>query len=133
MSSTAGAPNYWQGLLASFYGGIDEEILLRLGMMTFLIWLASWVSRARPMSPAIYWAGNVLAALLFGAGHLPAMAAIATLTPLVVFRTIFLNGIVGIVFGYFYWKHGLVSGMVSHFSSDLIIHVITPLLAGLVA
>lgn len=131
LSGAAGSPNYWQGLLASFYGGIDEEILLRLGMMTFLVWLASWVSRRRPMSPSIYWTGNVLAALLFGAGHLPTAAALTTLTPVLIIRTVLLNGLLGIVYGYFYWKHGLVSGMVSHFSSDLILHVLTPLLVAL--
>lgn len=131
LSGAAGRTNYWQGLLASFYGGIDEEILLRLGMMTFLVWLASWVTRNRPMSPAIYWTGNVLAALLFGAGHLPTAAALTTLTPVLIIRTVLLNGLLGIVYGYFYWKHGLVSGMVSHFSSDLILHVLTPLLMAL--
>jgi hypothetical protein len=28
----------WMGLLASVYGAIDEEVLLRLGVMTFLAW-----------------------------------------------------------------------------------------------
>ncbi len=32
-------PPAWQGLLASFYGGINEEILLRLFLMTLLVWI----------------------------------------------------------------------------------------------
>ena len=32
-------PPLWQGFLASFYGGINEEILLRLFLMTLLVWI----------------------------------------------------------------------------------------------
>jgi hypothetical protein len=32
-------PPAWQGFLASFYGGINEEILLRLFMMTLFVWI----------------------------------------------------------------------------------------------
>jgi len=39
-------------------------------------------------------------------------------------RAIMLNGIPGTIFGYLYWKRGLESSMMSHFSSDLLGHVI---------
>ncbi|MEA2642314.1 MAG: hypothetical protein QOF51_3708, partial [Chloroflexota bacterium] len=81
------------GLLASLYGALDEEILLRLGLMTFLAWLGSVVTRQRPPSTTVLWVANVLAALLFGLGHLPATATILPLTPLVVVRAIVLNGL----------------------------------------
>jgi membrane protease YdiL (CAAX protease family) len=29
----------WQGFLASFYGGITEELFMRLGLFTLLVWL----------------------------------------------------------------------------------------------
>lgn len=32
---------WWRGVMASFYGGIGEELLLRFFLMTLLIWLNS--------------------------------------------------------------------------------------------
>ncbi len=116
----------WQGLLASFYGGIDEEILLRLFLMSLLAWAGKFIrhtTEGKP-TPAILWAANIVAAVLFGLGHLPATAAIMTITPLVIVRAIVLNGSLGVGFGYFYTKYGLESAMLSHFSADIILHVV---------
>ncbi len=116
----------WQGFLASFYGGIDEEILLRLFLMSLLAWLGKFVNHTPEGRPttAVLWAANILAAILFGLGHLPATAAVMAITPLVVVRAIVLNGLLGIGFGYFYSRYGLESAMLSHFSADLILHVL---------
>lgn len=119
-------PAPWQGLLASFYGGINEEILLRLLVMSFLAWIGRSISKTAEGRPtlAVLWVANVLAAVLFGLGHLPVTSTLVTLTPLVVTRAIVLNGLVGVGFGYLYFKHGLESAMVSHFCADLILHVL---------
>jgi len=37
-----------------------------------------------------------------------------------------LNGIGGIIFGWLYWKKGLESAMISHFSADIVLQVIFP-------
>lgn len=119
-------PAAWKGLLASFYGGINEEILLRLFLLTMLAWLGKFISHTpdgRPTLP-IFWVANILAAILFGLGHLPATAAIITITPLVILRAVVLNGLAGIVFGYLYWTRGLEAAMLSHFSADLVLHVL---------
>src|SRR5258705_9110326 len=38
-------PAAWKGFLASFYGGIAEEILLRLFVMSFLVGLGRFISK----------------------------------------------------------------------------------------
>jgi len=116
----------WQGLLASFYGGIDEEILLRLFLMSLLAWLGKFVSHTAESRPTagVFWVANILAAVLFGLGHLPATAAIMVITPLVIVRAVVLNGLLGVGFGYFYTKYGLESAILSHFSADIILHVV---------
>jgi membrane protease YdiL (CAAX protease family) len=122
-------PAAWKGLLASFYGGIAEEVLLRLGLMSILVWLGRFISKTEDGRPtlAVLWTANILAAVLFGLGHLPATAALFPITPLVVMRAIVLNGFVGIVAGYLYFKHGLEAAMLSHFSADIVLHVILAL------
>lgn len=117
------------GFLASFYGGIGEELQLRLFLMTLIVWTFATISKRTP-SPAVFWTAIVIAALLFGAGHLPAAAAIWPLDQIVVARTLVLNGVGGIVFGWLFWKQGLESAMLGHFAADLVLHVAAPLVAG---
>lgn len=124
--TSAVRPEAWKGFLASFYGGFDEEILLRLCVMSFLAWLGRFAWKTAEGKPAlgVLWAANIVAAVLFGLGHLPATAALVPITPLVVARAVVLNGLIGVGFGYLYFKHGLESAMISHFSADIILHVL---------
>ena len=118
--SGVATPSRIAGLLASFEGGITEEILLRLFVMSALVWLLTRISKRRP--PAVFWVANIVAAVLFGLLHLPATAALVPLTPLIVTRAIVLNGLAGVVFGWLYWRRGLESAMVAHFSADIVLH-----------
>jgi len=122
-------PAAWKGFLASFYGGINEEILLRLIVMSFLAWLGKFISKTSDGKPtkAVFWGANILAAVLFGLGHLPATALLIPLTPLIILRAIVLNGFVGIVCGWLYQTRGLESAMISHFSADIVLHVLLAL------
>lgn len=128
---TAGipTPTWWQGLLATFYGGIAEEVLLRLGIMTLLALGLGRLWRGKDGRPAAgaLWASNIGAALLFGAGHLPFASTLMTLTPSIIITIIGLNAVGGIVFGWLYWRRGLGSAMVAHASADIVLHVLTPL------
>lgn len=119
----------WQGFLASFYGGIVEEIIMRLFFMTLLVWITFKIKRTKEGKPTNIgiWISIIIAAILFGIGHLPITAELTSLTPLVVARAIVLNGIAGIVLGWLYWKKGLESAMIAHFSADIVLHVISPL------
>ena len=42
----------WKGALASFYGGITEEILLRLFFMTLVAWCIAKITRSTSPSPS---------------------------------------------------------------------------------
>lgn len=114
----------WKRLLAAFYGGITEELLLRLFTMTLIAWII-WkvVYKAQlPPNAIVFRAAIVAAAVLFGIGHLPAAALFWPLTPLVVARVIALNALGGIAFGYIYWQWGLEYCMLAHFCADLLLH-----------
>lgn len=122
-------PAAWKGFLASFYGGIVEEVLLRLFLMSFLAWIGKFVSHTPEGYPTttVLWTANILAAVIFGLAHLPATATLIPLTPLVITRAILLNGLGGVAFGWLYWKRGLESAMVAHFSTDIVLHVLMAL------
>ena len=101
------------------YGGITEEILLRWGVMApvaFAIW---WIrnrlgdDRKEP-SDATMWAAIIVSAVLFGIGHLPALASTVGLTTQLIVRTVLLNALVGIALGWLFWRRSLEAAMVAH-------------------
>lgn len=119
----------WKALLASFYGGIAEEVLLRLFVVSLFVWISFKIKKNKEGLPtkAGMWLSIILAAVLFGLGHLPATAAIVPITFIVVVRAVVLNGVAGVIFGWLYWKKGLESAMIAHFSADIVLHIIAPL------
>lgn len=116
------------GLLASFFGGISEELQLRLFVMTLLVWLFAVLAKRAPR-PWVYWSAIVIAAVLFGLGHLSAAEKIWGLGEVVIVRTVALNSIGGLVFGWLYWRRGIEMAMLGHFSADIMLHVLMPLLS----
>jgi membrane protease YdiL (CAAX protease family) len=121
-------PGFIPALLASFGAGVNEEIWLRLGVMTCLVWLGSVLMRQPKPGKTIMWSANVFAALAFGMLHLPQTAIFAGgLTLSVTILVLSLNGFVGVIFGWLYWRHGLLAAMIAHFSTDVVIHVLPAL------
>lgn len=117
-------PPFWTGALASIYGGINEEVLLRLFLFTLLYFLLSKCFTITESNKTFsLWMVNIVVAILFGLGHLPAAFKLVTPSAFEIFRILFLNGIAGIVFGWLYWSRGLWTAMVAHFVTDLMIHV----------
>jgi membrane protease YdiL (CAAX protease family) len=94
--------------------------------MSALVWVFSlfWKTPAGLAAPGAFWLANLLAAVLFGASHLPATTLTAKLTPVVVARALLLNAIAGVVCGYLYMRYGLEAAMLSHFSLDIVLHLI---------
>jgi membrane protease YdiL (CAAX protease family) len=116
----------WKRLLACAYGGLGEEILMRLFLLSVLLWVLTKIFRASPRNTILFWSANLLAALAFGAGHLPAAASLHILTPSLVVTVIGLNAFVALGFGYLYWSRGLEAAMLAHFTADLVLHLIGP-------
>jgi membrane protease YdiL (CAAX protease family) len=41
-----------------------------------------------------------------------------------------LNGIGGLLYGWLYWRQGLTLAMVAHGGTDLVLHVLAPMVVG---
>jgi hypothetical protein len=123
---SASRARVWKRVLVCFYGGIDEEILMRLFLLTLLAWVGSKVFQRQKagLSPRTFWVSNITVAILFGLGHLPGAALVMHITPTVVALALALNGIAAVPFGYLYWKRGLESAMIAHFCADFVIYVV---------
>lgn len=123
-------PSLWQGLLVSFGAAVREEIWLRLGLVGVLAWLGTRLARRDSAPSWVIWTSIVLAALLFGAIHLPQTATLGDgLTVAVTAVVLALNGLLGVVCGWLYWKRGLVAAMAAHLGTDLVLKVVAPAVA----
>ena len=98
------------------YGAVIEEVMLRLFMMSLAAFVLHLVfeRKRETVSTAVLVAANVISALLFAAGHLPANDMMFGLTPMIVIRCILLNGVFGLAFGWLYRRFGLRYAMIAH-------------------
>jgi membrane protease YdiL (CAAX protease family) len=107
------------GMLA---GGIFEELLMRWGLMTGIAyagWKLGQKQQGNPC-PTVMWSANIVAALIFGAAHLPTTAALVPLTPLIVARALVFNSVFGIAAGWLFWHHSLEAAMISHATGHVV-------------
>lgn len=106
------------------YGGVVEEVMLRLFMMSLIAIIIQKVSKQDKINDRILMMSNVMAALLFAMGHLPATALMIGLTPIIIFRCFLLNGGIGIMFGCIYRKYGIHCAMLAHAG----VHIVSKLI-----
>jgi hypothetical protein len=123
-------PTLFEGILGAFYGGMFEEITSRLFIMSLYVWLFSVIiskirgKRIMPSTVAI-WMGIVLAGIIFGIAHVYTASLIADITSLFALKVILANGIGGVIFGILYWKKGLESAMIAHFTTDIVVRLLS--------
>ena len=95
------------------YGGITEEILLRFGLMSLVVWILTKLFKV--LSSSHYWFAILLCAVIFGLGHLPMLKQLVPDPSLAMYTyIIFGNMFGGVLFGYAYWKKGLEAAFIAH-------------------
>ena len=116
MNSYAVKPTIPFMLASVTYGAVIEEVMLRLFAMSLIAFILHKLFGKKNDKPvtAILMASNVIAAILFAAGHLPATFILLGSSPLMIFRCFLLNGGIGLLFGYLYRKYGLHYAMIAH-------------------
>ena len=107
-------------LVARFlYGGLTEEILMRFGLMTLIVWLCSKIFKGT--KPFVFWTGIVIASIIFAFGHFPiAYQAVDNPTTGLLIYILIGNSIGGIIFGWLYWKKGLESAFIAHIFTHIV-------------
>lgn len=120
-------------LSALLYGGITEELMLRYGLMTGLAWAAFAILRAWAAShrTLVMWTVVLIVAIVFGAGHVPALAAVVEPNAVLVVRTVAINALLGALYGWLYWRSALEHAILSHAFSHGVFWLAGPLMARL--
>lgn len=119
------ATNYpaWLGMIVVLlYGGIVEELLIRLGVMTLLLWIGTKIQGASSpqVENHIFWIVNIIVTIIFGLLHVvsaPVLLGIEV-TSIVVVQALVLNS-VSLLFGWLYWHKGLETAILSHMGFHL--------------
>jgi len=110
------------------YGGVTEELLLRWGVMSLLLW-AAWrlVQRGTGAPRAGIVTFAVLAsAFVFGLGHLPTVLAFGgALSRSVVLYVLAGNALFGCITGFLYWRYGLEAAMLAHALAHVFVHLLS--------
>lgn len=122
-----GKPSFAYWMASVFYGGLIEEVMLRLFIMSFIAFAAWKLFFRREANPptGVLIAANIIAALLFAAGHLPStMQMFGEMTPMILLRCFLLNGAGGLVFGYLYRKYGIQYSMMAHAGAHIVWKII---------
>jgi membrane protease YdiL (CAAX protease family) len=115
---------FWTRASSAFYGGIAEETIVRWGLLSTLFVLIQ-----RGGLRESFWPANVLAALIFGALHLPAVAFLRIpMTAAVIAHVLLGNAIAGVVFGWMFRRRGLEGAMVAHGAADVWLQAALPAL-----
>ena len=122
-----GKPSFAYWMASVFYGGVIEEVMLRLFMMSLIAFLAWKLFFRREADPptGVMIAANIIAALVFAAGHLPStMQMFGEITPMILLRCFLLNGIAGLAFGCLYRRYGIQYSMLAHAGAHIVWKVI---------
>ena len=112
--------------MSVLYGGIIEELLMRLLLMSAIA-LGLWKLFDRKAEQPPQWtliAALIVSTVLFAAGHWGVtVVSLGSSLPVVV-RMMLLNGIGGILFGLLYWKHGLHYAVIAHAGAHIIMQLV---------
>ena len=106
------------------YGGIVEELLLRWGLMTLLVWAAWRLFQRGQGKPrgACFVSAIIVSSIVFGLGHLPVAVALAVpFTLPIVCYIVLANAVFGLIAGYLYWQKGLEAAMIAHMLAHVVI------------
>lgn len=124
VAASEAAPWLQRLTLGLLYGGLTEEVLLRWGLMSLVVWSASRLTQragdaAGPVPDGAVWFGIAAAAAVFAAAHLPALSQSVELNGPIVVRTLVLNGLAGLAYGWLFWRRSLESAMLAHASTHV--------------
>ncbi len=124
------APNIQQILANIFYGGFGQEILLRWGVMTTIIYVLS--SQGRELSQVNYTVGIIFTSVLLAFAQFSSMTSLTELSFILILRVLLLHALDGILYGWLFYKFHFEAAVLCHMLVAFIIVGGNGLIAALV-
>jgi membrane protease YdiL (CAAX protease family) len=123
-------PPFPTSLVASAIAGIGEEVIFRLFLVSFWVWLLSLVIKGDRWRNRVFWTAAVISALAFALAHLPSLMflygwkTIGEIPSIFLAEIIVLNGVLSLVAARYFRKCGFLAAVSVHFWTDVLWHVI---------
>ena len=123
-------PPFPASLIASITAGIGEEVLFRLFFVVFWVWLLSHVVLRKRKLNAVFGAVTAVSALVFTAGHVPAvmysfgLEQVRDMPLALAAELLVLNGSLSVVAALFMRRWGILAAVGVHFWTDVVWHVL---------
>ena len=112
------------GFAVSVGAAVAEEVWFRLGLMTFLIWCVTKANKGKQPKDTLIWSIIVLSAVVFAAAHIPQLVSYGAASPFAIGGTMFGNTLVGVFFGWSYWRKGIMAAIIGHLTVDIVLHLV---------
>ena len=123
---TALKTTQWENFTASFYGGINEELLMRLFGVSLIAWVLEkiWHTPSNLPTTIDFYIAIFIMSIIFALGHLPALKSlVGDVSSTLLTRTLILNGAIGLICGWVFWHYGIEAAILAHFTADIVYHV----------
>lgn len=105
----------WEQILSSIlYGGITQEILLRFGLMTIIVYVFSL--GGQKLNRYVYLFSILFSAIIFTVGNI----SVFEMSTVLWVRLFVMNGLGSIIFGWIYYKHHLEAAILAHMFSQIV-------------
>jgi membrane protease YdiL (CAAX protease family) len=123
-------PPFPTSIVASAVAGIGEEVIFRLFLIPFWMWLISTVILKGRWQSKVFWGVAVFSALVFALGHLPSVMvvlgikSVSQIPAVLMGEIILLNGIVSLFAAYYFRQYGFLAAVGIHFWTDIVWHVL---------
>ena len=112
------------GLLVSIGAAIGEEVWFRFGLMTLVLWGMKRIFKFSELTDQLVWIVIIVVGVAFGAAHIPQLISYGGGTSFALWGTMLGNVAVSMLYGWCFWKYGLISAIIAHFILDIVLHVL---------
>lgn len=122
-------PPFPTSVVATVTAAIGEEILFRVFLIPFIVWLLLLVRSATRGSEGVFWFAATVSALAFSALHIPSLMLLlgvdgATEMPVsLIAEILILNGSLSLLAAHYLRTYGLLAAIGLHFWVDVVWHV----------
>lgn len=112
-------PTVAQALSSVFYAGLAQEMLLRWGVMTAIIYVLSF--QGTKLDDMHYYVGIVFTAVLYAFSQYNTVLNYVDLSMVIILRILLLSGLAGILFGWLYKTFHFEAAVLSHMLANVIV------------
>lgn len=122
-------PEFVMSFLASISAGIGEEIVFRLLLISFIMWLFGIKILKGKHNPKVFVIAVIISSVAFAASHTPSFIFILeqqgkSFGFILGLELFILNTLVSVFAAIYYKRYGIIAAMGIHFWADIMWHVI---------